>query len=108
MIVKYEYSRYSWMLFLEKKSESADAFEIFLADMPDQGISSTVESVRSDGGEEFSEGIFAQLSQDRVIHQEFTLPDKPNLNVVAERGLHLIQKAVQAACLEARRLFPEA
>ena len=54
MIVKDDYSRYSWTFFLRKKSEAADAFKIFLADLRDQGIPSTVESVRSDGGGEFS------------------------------------------------------
>ena len=108
MIVKDDYSRYSWAFFLRNKSEFAEAFQIFLADMRDHGIPSTVESVRSDNGGEFSGEAFAQLCRDRGIHQEFTLPDTPKLNGVAERGLHLIQEASQTACLEALRLFPEA
>ena len=108
MIVKDDYSHYSCTFFLTKKSEAADAFKIFLADLRDQCIPSTVESVRSDGGGEFSGGAFAQLYRDRGIRQEFTLPDAPKLNGVAERRLHLIQEAAQAACLEAPRLFPEA
>jgi len=50
MIIKDNYSRYSWAFFLGKKFESANAFKIFLADMRDHGIPSTVESVRSEGG----------------------------------------------------------
>ena len=93
MIVKDDYSRYSWSFFLGKKFESADACIFFLADLRNQGIPSTVENVRSDGGGEISGGAIAQLCRDRGIRQEFTLPDTPKVNSVAERGLHLIQEA---------------
>ena len=50
MIVKDDFTRYAWVYFLERKSDAADAFRKFLADVRGDGVPSEVERVRSDNG----------------------------------------------------------
>ena len=107
MIVKDDFSRYAWTYDLPMKSDAAAAFKRFLADVRGHGTPSLVECVRSDNGGEFAGRAFRDLCDERGIRQEFTTPDTPKLNGVAERGLGLIQDAAAAAMLEAPRLFPD-
>ena len=50
MLIRDDFSRYSWVYFLQHKSDTADAFETFLADTRTDG---SVEIVHSDNGGEF-------------------------------------------------------
>ena len=58
MIVKDDFTRYSWVYFLERKSNAPEAFRTFLADVRADGVPSEVEIVRSDNGGEFFGGDF--------------------------------------------------
>ena len=106
MIVKDDYSRYSWLYFLERKSDAAEYFRKFLADVRADGVPSTVESVRSDNGGEFYGGEFASVCRQFCIKQEFTTAKSPEFNGVAERGLGIIDKAALAARIQAPLIFP--
>ena len=105
LIVRDDYSRMSWVYFLHHKSDAADAFERFLVDVRADGMPSSVEIVRSDGGGEF-EGRFADLCRTRGIKQEFTTADSPEYNGVAERALGLIDASARAAVVQAQELYP--
>ena len=50
MLLKYNYSRYAWVYFLKNKSDAADAFRKFLADVRADSVPSKVEIVSSDNG----------------------------------------------------------
>ena len=91
---------------MSHKSDVANAFKQFLVDVRADGIPSVVQYVQSDDGGEFRGGEFKQVCLDYGIKQEFTTARTPQLNGVAERGLHLIQEAAMAATIEAPRLFP--
>ena len=54
------------MHFVSHKSDAADAFEKFLADLRVEGIPSEVVVVRSDDGE-FNKGKFGKLCRERNI-----------------------------------------
>ena len=56
MIVKDEFSRYTWLYYLRNKSDAASAFKRFLTDVRADGVPSEVQIVRSDDGGEFSGG----------------------------------------------------
>ena len=58
-------------------------------------------------GGEFTGAIFNKVCDRHVVRQDFTPPDTPKMNGVAERGLNLILEAAQAAILELPRLFPD-
>ena len=61
MIVKDDFSRYSWVYFLERKSDAAEAFRKFLEDVRADGMPSEVEIIRSDNGGEFFGGDFGYV-----------------------------------------------
>ena len=65
-------------------------------------------AVRSDNGGEFREGAFGALCRKRGIKQEFTTPDGPQFNGVAERGMALLDTASLAARIQAPVLYPKA
>ena len=106
MIIRDDFSRYAWLYFISHKSDAAEAFKQFLADLRVEGIPSEVVVVRSDNGGEFNQGEFGQLCRESNIKQEFTTADSPEYNGVAERGLAMIESAALAVRIQASELFP--
>ena len=74
MIVRDDFSRFTWLYGLKSKSSSATAFAFrkFLADVRVDVTQPQVEIVRSDNGKEFSGGDFERLCNELTIKQEFT------------------------------------
>ncbi|CAN0484336.1 unnamed protein product, partial [Discosporangium mesarthrocarpum] len=86
MIVRDDYSRFSWVYYpLKKKSEASEAFKGFLSEFHLTQVTGAEMTVRSDDGEEFLGGSFGALCRDFRIRQEHTCNDTPQLNGVAER-----------------------
>ena len=56
LIVRDDFSRYTWVYFMRHKSDATELFEQFLADSRADGVPSTVVIVRFDGGDEFRGG----------------------------------------------------
>ena len=83
MLVKDDFTRYSWVYFLECMSDAADAFRKFLAYVRADSVPSKVEIVRSDNGGEFFGGDFGEACRQYCIKQEFTNAKSPELNGVA-------------------------
>ena len=107
LIVRDDFSRYTWAYFMRHKSDAADMFKQFLADTHADDVPSQVVTVRSDGGGEFCGGKFGDLCRSQCIMQEFTA-DSPQFNGVAERALGLIETAAMAGRIQARELIPGA
>ena len=74
MIVRDDFSRFTRVLLLRTKDETATYFSKYLAEV-----------VRSDGGGEFSKGAFGALCTTEKTRQEFTTADSPQYNGVGER-----------------------
>ena len=108
LIVRDDFSRYTWVYCMRRKSNAAEMLEQFLADTREDGVPSKVVIVRTDGGGEFRGGTFGDLCRSRGIKQEFTTADSPQFNGVAERALGLIETATMAGRIQARELFPGA
>ena len=106
MIVKDDFTRSAWVYFLERKSDAADAFRKFLADVRGDALSSEIERARSDNEGEFFGGEFGDVCRQYCVKQEFTNAKSPELNGVAERALGIIQNAALAARIQAPILFP--
>ena len=60
MIVRDDFSRFTWLYGLKSKSSSAFAFRKFLADVRVDVTQPRVEIARSDNGKEFSGGILSE------------------------------------------------
>ena len=106
MLVKDDFSRYAWVYFLKHKSDAADAFRKFLANVRADGVPSKVDIVRSDNGGEFYGGESGEVCKQFFIKQEFTNAGSPKQNGVVERALGVIQNAALAACIQAPIIFP--
>ena len=68
MVVKDDFTRYARVCFLERKSDAADAFRKFLADVRGDGVPSEVKRVRSDNGREFFGGEFGDVCRQHAYH----------------------------------------
>ena len=74
LIVRDDFSRYTWVYFMRYKSDATELFEQFIADSPADGVPSTVVIVRSDGGGEFRGGKFGDLCRSRGISYDSRQP----------------------------------
>ena len=65
LIVRDDFSRYTWVYFMRHKSDAVETFKQFLSDTRADGVPSQVVTVRSDGGGDFCRGKFSDLDEDR-------------------------------------------
>ena len=108
LIMRDDCTRFTRVYFFRHKSDAANAFESFLAEVRPDGTPSAVMAVRSDNGREFFSGAFGELCRKRGIKQEFTPADSPKYNGIAERALGMINDAAVAARIQATELYPNA
>ena len=78
LIVRDDFSRYTWVYFMRHKSDAAEMFEQFLVETRAHGVPSKVVIVRSDGGGKFRGGKVEDLCGSRGIKQELTTPAVPS------------------------------
>ncbi|CAN0107392.1 unnamed protein product, partial [Sphacelaria rigidula] len=103
-LIRDDFTRNIGMYFDKHKSDTTRAFKQYLADVGAQCIPSVVETVRSDGGGDFS-GPFSDLCRERGIRQKYTPADIPEYNGVAERAIAMVEKAAMAARIQAKVLY---
>ena len=72
MLVKDDFSCCALVYVLKHKSDAANAFRKFLADVRADGVPSKVEIVRFDNEGEFFGGEFGEVCKQCCIKQEFT------------------------------------
>ena len=106
MVVKNDFTRYSWVYFLERKADAAGAFSTFLADVRADSVPFEVEIVLSDNGGHLFWGYFGYLCRQCFTKKEFINAKGLELNGVAERAPGIIQNAALAARIQAPILFP--
>ncbi|GKA58760.1 retrovirus-related pol polyprotein from transposon TNT 1-94, partial [Tanacetum coccineum] len=82
--VNAEYSRYTWVFCLKKKSDAADCIMSFIRQM--ENLNDTkVKQLRSDNGTEFRNHTLEAFCDEKGISQNFSSPCTPEQNGVAER-----------------------
>ncbi|GJT22174.1 retrovirus-related pol polyprotein from transposon TNT 1-94 [Tanacetum coccineum] len=79
-----EYSRYTWVFFLKKKSDAADYIMSFIRKMENLN-EVRVKELRSDNGTEFINHKLEEFCDEKGISQNFSSPCTPEQNGVAER-----------------------
>ena len=90
MIYVDDFSRSKIVLFLKKKSDAAAALRNIITEyITPAGLK--IDSIRTDEGGEF-EGEFQQVLDSHGITHEFTPPDTPQHNRMAERALGLLRE----------------
>ena len=102
MIVRYNFSRFTRVLFPRTKDETATYFSKYQAEIAPR----KVKVVRNDGSGEFSKGAFGALRTAENTMQKITAADSPQYNGVAERQIAIIEATVLASRTQAAAKYP--
>jgi len=84
LVIVDDYSRYTWTLFLESKSDAFSAFKK-LARRLQNTKNSNIGSIRSDHGGEFQNEKFSKFCEKMGILHNFSAPRIPQQNAMVER-----------------------
>ena len=76
MVVVDDFSRYSWVYFLENKSEALTYFMRFQL-MVEKEFSSAIKCLRIDDGGEILSHEFSRFCKEHGIKRQFTCPNTP-------------------------------
>jgi transposase InsO family protein len=79
-----DYSRYSWIFFLESKDEMFEHFQS-LALRLNNKHPNCLKAIRCDNGTEFRNASFDQFCLEHGVDQQFSAPHVPQQNGVIER-----------------------
>ncbi|GJT13572.1 retrovirus-related pol polyprotein from transposon TNT 1-94 [Tanacetum coccineum] len=94
LVIVDEYSRYTWVFCLKKKSDAADFIMYFIKKM-EKLNEVKVKELRSDNGTEFRNYKLEEFYDEKGISQNFSSPCTPEQNGVAERrNRTLIEAAI--------------
>ena len=92
-----DFSRFAVLYFVKQKSEVLDCFKRYKAEY---GQAGKLCILRSDNGGEYSSNAFARFCRDNCIKQEFTVPDTPEQNGVAERFNRTVVEMTRSLLLD--------
>ncbi|XP_022040783.1 uncharacterized protein LOC110943340 [Helianthus annuus] len=73
---KYDFSRFSWVYFLEAKSETAEVLKSFIP-LIENVTKLKVKSIRSDNGSEFKNQTFISFCAEKGIHLQYSAARTP-------------------------------
>ncbi|GJS92043.1 retrovirus-related pol polyprotein from transposon TNT 1-94 [Tanacetum coccineum] len=84
LVIVDEYSRYTWVQFLRKKSQAPETIMSFIRMVENQN-DVKVKQIRTDNGNEFRNYELESFCDEKGISQNFSSPYTPEQNGVAER-----------------------
>jgi transposase InsO family protein len=84
LVIVDEYSRYTWVYFLTKKSQAAETIMSFVRNIENQN-DVKVKQIRTDNGTEFKNQDLECFCDEKGISQNFTSPYTPEQNGVVEK-----------------------
>ncbi|GKA91236.1 retrovirus-related pol polyprotein from transposon TNT 1-94 [Tanacetum coccineum] len=84
LIIVDEYSRYTWVYFLKKKSHALETIMSFIKRVENQK-DIHVKQIRTDNGTKLRNNILVNFCDEKGISQNFSSPYTPEQNGVAER-----------------------
>ncbi|GKD22355.1 retrovirus-related pol polyprotein from transposon TNT 1-94 [Tanacetum coccineum] len=84
LVIVDEYSRYTWVHFLRKKSQAPEIIMSFIRMVENQN-DVKVKQIRTDNGTEFRNHELESFCDEKEISQNFSSPYTPEQNGVAER-----------------------
>jgi transposase InsO family protein len=79
-----DYSRFTWVLFLQEKSQTQETLKGFLRRAQNE-FGLRIKKIRSDNGTEFKNSQIEGFLEDEGIKHEFSSPYTPQQNGVVER-----------------------
>uniref|UniRef100_W8AQ86 Retrovirus-related Pol polyprotein from transposon TNT 1-94 n=1 Tax=Ceratitis capitata TaxID=7213 RepID=W8AQ86_CERCA len=96
-----DYSRYTAVYFIKRKSEALNMFKLFTASAEKQ-TGRKIKSVRSDNGREFVNSEFEKYLSERGIRHQTTVAYSPQQNGVAERANRTIVEMARCMINESK------
>ncbi|GJX46834.1 retrovirus-related pol polyprotein from transposon TNT 1-94 [Tanacetum coccineum] len=103
LIIVDEYSRYTWVFCLKKKSDAAECIISFIRKMENLN-EVRVNELRSDNGIEFRNHKLEEFCDEKGISQNFSSPCTPEQNGVAERRNRTLIEAAKTIALDISNL----
>jgi transposase InsO family protein len=79
-----DYSRFTWVFFLQEKSQTQETLKGFLRRAQNE-FGLRIKKIRSDNGTEFEDSQIEGFLEDEGIKHEFSSPYTPQQNGVVER-----------------------
>nr|GEU67187.1 putative ribonuclease H-like domain-containing protein [Tanacetum cinerariifolium] len=93
LVVTDDFSRFSWVFFLDTKDETLEILKNFIASIENQ-MDHKVKTIRCDNGTEFKNRIMNEFCEMKGIGREFSVARTPQQNGVAKRkNMTLIEAA---------------
>ncbi|GJX88143.1 retrovirus-related pol polyprotein from transposon TNT 1-94 [Tanacetum coccineum] len=94
LVIVDEYSRYTWVHFLRKKSQASEIIMSFIRMVKNQN-DVKVKQIRTDNGTEFRNHKLESFCDEKGISQNFSSPYTPEKNGVAERNNRTLIEAAR-------------
>ena len=91
-----EYTKYAVVKYMSNKSQVLDKFKEYVAE------NGTPRTLRTDNGAEYTSNKFKEFCRDSKIKQEFTVPETPQQNGVAERFNRTIVEMGRCLLIQAK------
>ncbi|GJX98815.1 retrovirus-related pol polyprotein from transposon TNT 1-94 [Tanacetum coccineum] len=98
LIIVDEYSRYTCVYFLKKKSQAPETIMSFIKRVKNQN-DIKVKQIRTDNGTEFKNSTLVNFCDEKGISQNFSSPYTPEQNDVAERKNRTLIEAARTMLL---------
>jgi hypothetical protein len=102
LVIMDDYSRFTWVFFLQDKSQSQDTLKGFLRRAQNE-FGLRIKKIRSDNGTEFKNSQIESFLEEEGIKHEFSSPYTPQQNGVG-RGRIELYWTWQGPCLMSTRL----
>src|SRR5690242_18114819 len=99
LVIVDDYSRFTWVFFLQKKSQTQETLKGFLR-RAQNGFRLRIKKIRSDNGTEFKNSQIEGFLEDEGIKHEFSSPYTPQQNGVVERKNRTLLEIGRASCRE--------
>ncbi|GJX55455.1 G-type lectin S-receptor-like serine/threonine-protein kinase B120 [Tanacetum coccineum] len=94
LVVVYDYSRYTWVLFLLSKDEASEVIIAFIK-KTQVNLQLQIQRVRTDNGTEFKNKTLAKFFDEVEISQQFSAARTPQQNDVVERRNRTLVEAAR-------------
>jgi transposase InsO family protein len=85
LVILDDYSRFTWVLFLQEKTQTQDTLKGFLRQAQNE-FELRIKKIRSDNGTEFKNSQIEGFLEEEGIKHEFSSPYTPQQNGVVERN----------------------
>ncbi|GJU15068.1 retrovirus-related pol polyprotein from transposon TNT 1-94 [Tanacetum coccineum] len=102
LVIVDEYSRYTWVFCLKKKSDAADCIISFIRKMENLN-EVRVKELRSDNGTEFKNHKLEEFCDEKGISHNFSSPCTPEQNSVAKRRNRTLIEAARTISIIVKR-----